>query len=265
MRSAKKKVYVYVISDGTGITAERVISAVLVQFNRQVEPVVERFSFVKTTKQISRVLDSAEDTHGVVIYSLVAANLRDWIRKENVKRRLVLIDLLGPLLDRMVRLFNVMPSQHPGLLGALGEESLRLAESIDYTLRHDDGGGLNTLGRADVIILGVSRTSKTPTSLYLSCNRCLKVANVPIILEVKPPSQIFTLKRPRKIGFIISPEKLIMIRRRRYKERSVPGYTDPRVISRELNYCQRIFQRIKDLKIIDVTSTSIEEVANLIA
>lgn len=264
MKPLKRKVYVYVISDATGITAERVISAVLVQFSRHIEPVIERHAFVKTIKQISRIIENAESRQGVVIYSLVSGDLREWIRQETVRRRVVFIDLLGPLLNKMVRLFHVMPSQHPGLLGILGEESMRLAESIDYTMRHDDGSGVETLGLADVIILGVSRTSKTPTSIYLSCNHNLKVANVPIILNMEPPRKIFSLKRPRKVGFTISPDKLALIRRRRYKGRPVKAYYDPATITRELAYCHRIFDRIKGLQVIDVTQSSIEEVAKLI-
>ena len=264
MKTPKRKVYVFVISDATGITAERVISAVLVQFSRQIDPVIERHAFVKTEKQISRILENAESRQGVVIYSLVSLNLREWIHKESARRRVVFIDLLGPLLNKMKRLFHVIPSQHPGLLGVLGEESMRLAESIDYTMRHDDGDGIETLGLADVIILGVSRTSKTPTSLYLSCNHNLKVANVPIILNMEPPPKVFSLKRPRKVGFTISPDKLALIRRRRYKGRPVKDYYDLSAINRELAHCQRMFDRIKGLQIIDVTQSSIEEVAKLI-
>ena len=217
MTHQKRKVNVYVVSDATGITAERVIRAVLVQFEVKIEPILERHSHIKTTQQLARILDKAEQQQGVVIYSLVAKELRDWIRREKRGRDIEIIDLLGPLITRMGKLFNFMPSLLPGLLGMVGEESIRLAESIDFTLRHDDGHGAETLGQADLIIIGVSRTSKTPTSLYLSCNRDMKVANVPVVLNVKPPRKIFTLKRPRKVGFTIKAEKLAHIRRRRYK------------------------------------------------
>jgi hypothetical protein len=146
----------------------------------------------------------------------------------------------------------------------LGEESIRLAESIDFTLRHDDGQGIETLGKADLIILGVSRTSKTPTSLYLSCNNGLKVANVPIVSNVEPPRKVFTLKR-RRIGLTIAPERLAYIRKKRLKYAGSSDYTDIRHIREEIEYSHRIFERIDGLQVVDVTNNSIEEIANKIA
>ena len=262
MPTAKQKVHVHVVSDATGITAERVISAVLVQFEKDVEPVLERFSFVKTPAHLKRILDSAQKTDAVVIYSLVSEKMRATMNRERRKRELTVIDLMGPLLRRMEKLLNVIPSLHPGLLGMLGEESIRLAECIDFTLRHDDGQNLETLGRADVIIMGVSRTGKTPSSLYLACNFHLRVANVPIVLGLEPPKKMFSLKRPKKFGFIIDPGKLALIRTRRFKRQAMEGYNDPASVARELNYCKRVFARVPGLRVINVTNSPIEEVAN---
>ena len=124
----------------------------------------------------------------------------------------------------------------PGLLRTVGEESIRVAEAIDFTLKHDDGQGIDDIGRADLILLGVSRTSKTPTSLYLSCNYSLKVANVPIVPEIPLPKKIFTLKR-RKIGFTIAPEWLASIRMKRLKYAGPMDYTDLKRIRNELAHC----------------------------
>ena len=264
MPKARRKVPVYVVSDATGVTAERVISAVLVQFDREIEPVLKRFPYVRTGRRLSGILKQAEDENGLVVVSLVAKGLRDWLRKNRSAHRAQVIDLLGPLLMRMENLFQVMPSLHPGLLGVLGEESLRLAESIDFTLRHDDGRNLNTLGKADVIILGVSRTSKTPTSFYLSCNHNLKVANVPLMMGMDPPAKVFKLKRPTMVGLLIHPEKLAAIRTRRFKGQAMEGYNDPASVRRELEFSRKIFSRVKNIRVIDVTNSSVEEVANQI-
>jgi regulator of PEP synthase PpsR (kinase-PPPase family) len=161
----------------------------------------------------------------------------------------------------MGKLWNMIPACRPGLLQGLGEESVRLAEAIDFTLRHDDGHGVKDLGKADVIVLGVSRTSKTPTSLYLSCNFGLKVANVPIIPHVEPPKKVFTLKR-RKVGLTIAAERLAFIRERRLKYAGSMDYTDLARIREELAFCRGIFGRIDGLQMIDVTHSSIEEIAN---
>ncbi|MBU2551119.1 MAG: kinase/pyrophosphorylase [Proteobacteria bacterium] len=257
----RRKVNVLVVSDATGITAERVIQAVLVQFSTDVEPVIRRFGHVKTVGQLQRILDMAENERGVVIYSLVSNDLRNWIERQKRSWGIEFIDLLGPLIDRMIKLFGISPSMHPGLLGLLGEESIRLAESIDFTMRHDDGRDIRTLGQADLIIVDLSRTSKTPTSLYLSCNHNLKAANVPIVLGVRPPRKIFTLKRPRKVGFFIEASKLSSIRRRRFKTVPVQDCVDVRYNARELDYCRGVFDRIEGIQIVDVTNCSIEEVS----
>ncbi len=259
MSLPKKKVHVFILSDSTGMTAERVISAVLVQF-KQIKPIFKRFPYIKTKEQIETILARAEKLQAIVIYSLVSQKLRTWIYAEKRKRNVYNIDLLGPLLERVGRLWNMIPAFVPGLLKGLGEESFRLAESIDFTLKHDDGQGIETLRKADLIIIGVSRTSKTPTSLYLSCNNNVKVANVPIILDVQPPKKIFTLKRP-KVGFTIAPQKLAFIRQKRLDYAGSTDYTDIASIRRELNYSHEIFGQINDLQVIDVTNSSIEEIA----
>lgn len=261
MSEARRKVKVHVFSDATGLTAERVTLAALTQFSRNIQAEILRHAHLKTSSQIIKALDQAERDQALVIYSLVAEDLRQTMELERQRRPLEAYDLLGPLLGRMARRFRASPSLHPGLLGSASEESLRLAAAIDFTLRHDDGAGLESLGRADVIILGVSRTSKTPTSLYLSCNYNLKVANVPLVRGMEPPGKLFTLKRSRKVGFTISPEVLAQIRRSRYQGRTVQGYTDARDVARELAYSHEIYDMLKGIKLVDVTSLPIEEVA----
>jgi [pyruvate, water dikinase]-phosphate phosphotransferase / [pyruvate, water dikinase] kinase len=262
MKPQKKHVHVFIVSDATGMTAEMVISAVLVQF-KEIEPVFKKFPYIKTKEQIKAILTQAEAVEGIVIYSIVSQELRSWVRKEKRKMDVFTIDLLGPMLDRIGRMWNLIPTFNPGILRRVGEESIRLAESIDFTLRHDDGQGIDTLEYADLLILGVSRTSKTPTSLYLSCNNNLKVANVPIIENIKPPDNIFKL-RMHKVGLTIAPERLAFIRERRLKYAGATDYLDITHIKKELGYCHRIFNQIKGLQIIDVTNSSIEEVANKI-
>lgn len=187
----KRKVHVFIVSDATGVTAERVIKAALVQFI-EIESMYEKFPYIQATDQIDTIFAKAEKHDAIIIYSLVSHGLREYIRKKKREKHVYVIDLLGPLLRRMERLWNVIPSLRPGLLKGVGVESFHLAESIDFTLKHDDGQGIETLEDADLVIMGISRTSKTPTSLYLSCNNNLKVANIPIIPNEQPPEEIFT-------------------------------------------------------------------------
>jgi regulator of PEP synthase PpsR (kinase-PPPase family) len=262
MSPPRKKVHVFIVSDATGITAEMVMNAVLVQF-KEIKPIFKRFPYIKTKEQVKAILIQAEAVQGIVIYSLVSQELRVWIRREKRKINAYTIDLLGPLLDRIGKLWNLNPMLNPGLLRGIGEESFRLAESIDFTLRHDDGQGIETLDKADLVILGVSRTSKTPTSLYLSCNNNLKVANIPIIFDMKLPDKVFSVEIQR-IGFTITPERLAFIRQKRLKYAESIDYTDLMHIKKEIEYSHRIFHQIKELQVIDVTNSSIEEIANKI-
>jgi regulator of PEP synthase PpsR (kinase-PPPase family) len=257
----KKKVHVFIVSDATGLTAEMVISAVLVQF-REIDPVFKKFPYIKTKEQIKEILKQAELLQGIVIYSLVSQELRSWIRREKRKAKVFIIDILGPLLERLGKMWNLIPTFNPGLLKRVSEESIRLAESIDFTLRHDDGQGVDSLDQADLILLGVSRTSKTPTSLYLSCNNNLKVANVPIIQDINLPDKVFTLNNMQKVGLTIAPERLAFIRERRMKYAGATDYLDISHIKKEIEYSHRIFNQINDIQIIEVTNSSIEEVAN---
>jgi regulator of PEP synthase PpsR (kinase-PPPase family) len=263
MSQSKKRAHIFIVSDSTGSTAEMVINAVLVQF-KDLEPVFKKFPFISTKEQIKAILNQAHQVKGVVIYSLVSQELRSWIRREKRTMDIYAFDLLGPVIDRIQKQWDLIPLLEPGLLRGIGEESLRLAESIDFTLKHDDGQGVETLGNADIVILGVSRTSKTPTSIYLSCNNAIKVANVPIIPEVRLPQKVLTLSKIQKIGFTISPERLAFIRQKRVKYGGMDYYLDETKIRQELAYSRRIFSQIKGLEIIDVTSSSIEEVSSRI-
>jgi hypothetical protein len=263
MADDTKKVHVFIVSDATGVTAERVITAALLQFEA-VQPVYRRFPFVRSAEDIDAILAEAARSEAIIIYSLVSAELRESFRQGKRAKGLYAIDLLGPLLRRMERLWNLMPVFRPGLLQGLGgEESLRLAESIDYTLKHDDGLGIDTLNQADVLILGISRTSKTPTSLYLSCNHNLKVANYPIVPGSEPPEEIF-IAPIAKVGFTISPHKAALVRTQRCLKLELQDYTDVESIRKELLYSHRIFRKINGLQIIDVTHSSIEETADKI-
>lgn len=262
-QSDRRPLFVYIISDATGITAERVINAVLVQFKQGVEPIFERFPFVKQPEEISQALDRAQESGGIVIYSLASDTLRRVMEEQKRLHTVLTIDLLGPLLKQVGGLINLVPAFVPGLMERFGDHSLRLAKSIDFTLKHDDGQNLETINQADLLILGVSRTSKTPTSLYLSCNHNLKVANVPIVMDMEPPEQIFAAG-PRRIGFSISAARLAFLRSQRFKADALHEYTDKQTIQKELRFCQQVFQRIPGLQIVDVTNVSIEEVANRI-
>ncbi|HHN64552.1 MAG TPA: kinase/pyrophosphorylase [Nitrospirae bacterium] len=263
MAAAKKQIYVFIVSDATGTTAEAVINAALVQF-RDIKPVYKKFPYIKTKEHVEEILTKAAEVGGIVIYSIVSEELRAWFRLKKQELNIYAIDLLGPIINRISKLCNSIPILQPGLFRGISEYSLRLAESIDFTLKHDDGQEIQTIDRADLIILGVSRTSKTPTSIYLACNYGLRVANVPIVLKVPLPERVSKTKKP-KIGFTITPERLAFIRRRRMKYlKSEIDYSDIEYIREEINYSNRIFNTLDGIEVIDITHNSIEETAQRI-
>jgi len=256
----KKRVYVFVVSDATGMTAERVIRAALVQFS-EIEPRFKKFTFVRERERIREILDSAERLEAMVIYSLASLKTRKWLRAESRTRSVYTIDLLGPPLKLMEKLWNVVPDFRPGILGGPNGETMRSAESIDFTLKHDYGQNIQSIDQAELIILGISRTSKTPTSLFISCNFNLKVANFPIILGDEIPETIRSAPS-RKIGFTITPKRAAYIRRRRLQYAGEVRYTDMEYIKKELRYSHKVFSRLSGLHVVDVTDLSIEEIAN---
>jgi regulator of PEP synthase PpsR (kinase-PPPase family) len=262
VQSKKRQVYVFIISDATGATAERVINAALVQFD-SIAPVYKKYPFVKTTDEIAGILTHAQTMDAIVIYSLVSQEIRQWLSDNRHQWRLYLIDLIGPILKDMQRLWNIIPKLRPGILSGIGEETYRLADSIDYTLEHDDGQNTDTIGLADLVILGLSRTSKTPTSLYLACNHNLKVANVPILHDVPLPGEIYEVRTP-VIGLTIEAKRLVLLRGKRFLYAGSSEYDNLQSIRAEILYCNKIYRELKRLQTVDVTHRSIEEIANAI-
>ena len=262
---SRPQVYLHLISDATGTAVERMARAAMAQFYKSFTCIFVSHPFVKQVATLAKILDEAQAQEGMVLYTINDRHLRKWLDEQRRQRDLPMIDMLGQLFDQAEKRYHAQPLLDSALLRrALGEASLRLAEAVDFTLRHDDGAGLSTMGLSDVILVGVSRTSKTPTSIYLSCNYSLKVANVPLMLGIDPPDKLFSLRRPRLVGLTIDPDKLAHIRRSRYGRKALEGYNDPGTIFSELAYSEDVFERLTGIQVINVTNRPIEEVANMI-
>ena len=258
-------IHVHVVSDATGIGTERLARAALVQFRNRLKPVFHRHPFILSEQELERILDQVEADQGVILYTMNEKRLRQWLDDAQYERGVEFIDMLGPLFRRIGRTYKVRPLMDSSLLAeALGAKELQLAQAIDFTLAHDDGQNIETVGEGDILILGVSRTSKTPTSIYLSSHYCLKVANIPLIREMDLPPQIFNLKKPHIVGLTILPNKLAQVRKSRFKAGTFDNYYDVKAIHRELQWADDIFKRIKRIQIIDVTDRTVEEVSNKI-
>jgi regulator of PEP synthase PpsR (kinase-PPPase family) len=253
--------HVVAVSDATGGTAELVARAALAQFQTaKVE--IQRFPNVRSVGDIRRAIELAVATKGIVIHTLVSDELRRAALREGKRRNVVTIDLMGPLLLRLSDLLQVPPLIQPGLLRQLRVGSLFQMEAVEYCVKHDDGQNPLGLDRADIVLVGVSRTSKTPLSLYLSWKGWL-VANVPVILNLPLPGPLMRIDQSRIVGLFASPERLVELRRARLEHPDAPlngAYADLEQVRAEVRYSRSLFRKAA-WPVIDMTNTSIEEAA----
>jgi regulator of PEP synthase PpsR (kinase-PPPase family) len=254
---------ILVISDATGATAEAVVTSALVQFGGA-KSRLRRFPFTRTVDQVEAIIDDVQPG-GIVVYTFVSRELSDAAVEMCQARDLVAVDMLGPLMGIFADSLHHAPSRTPGLYRPQSEDMFKVTEAIHYTLRHDDGNGLDTLDQADLIILGVSRTGKTPTSIFLSCRK-LKVANIPIIRGYALPDELAELASTPKVGFTMDVDRQVRLRSERssrFRTR-IPGYAERAHIMSEIEYCNRLYRGIRNLRTIDVTYLSIEEISDWI-
>ncbi|NIN00153.1 MAG: kinase/pyrophosphorylase [candidate division Zixibacteria bacterium] len=264
MKSYRPKAkYIWVISDGSGSTAERVLQASLVQFGQE-NVNVERIPDVRTREQIQEIVNSAAEKKGLIAYTLVTPELRTEIATRANESSVPTVDLLGPLLTSLAAFLAASPEAKPGLLGELDHHYFQRLDAVGFTVKHDDGHGLHDLRKADVVIVGVSRTSKTPLSMYLAYNRGLLVANIPIILGMDPPSELFKMDQRKVVALTINPDLLVRLRQTRVAQLVHPdiNYGDAKHVGQELKYSHEIFRKNPKWPVVDVTGKAIEEMAN---
>lgn len=252
---------IFVLSDYTGKTAETVIDSVIVQF--EIENVkIKRFSDIVDIDELENIINQAKEEGAIIAYTLVSPELCDYLEKETSMFDIPTIDILEPFLTRFSKILEQQPQLEVGLSYKISHEAFQKMNCIDYSMRCDEGQDINKLKEADIILLGVSRTSKTPLSMYLS-NYNYKVANLSLSPEVKLPQEIYEIPSEKIIGLTIEAERLHKIRKNRLKVmefKPVSNYTDLERIKKELNYAQKIMSKL-DCEIIDVTNTAIEEIA----
>lgn len=257
------KPLVYVLSDSVGETADLVIKAGLSQFNNG-EYKVQRIPYVEDKQTIDDALVMAKEQQGIIGFTLVDPELRHHLNIEAGKLEVEAIDIMGPMMDAMERLFG-KPRLEPGLVHKLDEDYFKRVEAIEFAVKYDDGRDPRGIARADIILIGVSRTSKTPLSQYLAHKR-LKVANVPIVPEVDPPEELFEVNPDKCIGLRITSEKLNDIRKERLKALGLGDqatYANMDRIHQELDYFDRIVGKI-GCSVVDVSNKAVEETANSI-
>jgi regulator of PEP synthase PpsR (kinase-PPPase family) len=255
------KRYVFAVSDATGKTCETVVLAALSQF-KTTQIVLETFSNIRTPQQVEDVFERATETNGVVIYTMASPELRHKITELGRLNGVPTVDILGPVLTRLSDLLEISPLAKPGLFHQLDSDYFKRIEAVDFTIKHDDGRRLETIANAEIVLLGVSRASKTPVSIYLSY-RGWKVANVPIVAAEEPPPELLAIDQRKIIALTIAPRRLEAIRRER-QVKLQPGeesaYSDLEHIRREVLFALRLYERMQ-WPVLDATYKSIEETA----
>jgi len=254
---------VFVLSDGTGETAEEMVNAALTQFGGQPTR-VRRITNVRTNNQVYGALDEAARQASLVVYTIVNRDLAQLVHDECNALGLLSLDLLTPLLTRLAEFVGHSPKEAPGLHHNIDEDYFRRIEAVEFTVKHDDGQELRDLYKADLILTGVSRTSKTPLSMYLA-HRGYKVANVPLVNGIAPPNELLQLDPERVVGLVIDPSRLAELRSTRLRNigqtQLVNSYADFERIEDEISAAKSIFRKNRWV-IIDVTGKAVEETAS---
>lgn len=260
---------IYVLSDGTGETATLMLKAALVQFKA---PNLKFFRYknVRNKDQLLSVLDNLPESNGIIVHTLVSPKLRELLTSETQKRNLLSVDLLGPLLENLSFLFGseTKPNQTaPGELRTVDEKYFQKIEAIEFTVRYDDGKLLDGIEKADIVLVGISRTSKTPLSIFLSY-KGLKVANVPLVLGQAVPKELFNIDQKKIVGLKIEIEALQRIRMKRLEKFGQDphgSYASLSHISNEIQYAEDLFSKNKRWPVVNVTDRALEETAAEIA
>ncbi len=251
---------IFIVSDATGETAQRMVRAALVQFKNAPVSTVRRAN-VRTSKQVREVVREAAGQESFIVHTLVSHELRRLMLAESRAHGVESMDLMGPVLDRLVTYLGLSPRQKPGLFKQLTEARSREIEAVEFAFRHDDGQHVEELHQAEVVLVGVSRVMKTPITLYMAY-RGWFAANVPIILEIPPPRELLVLPRSRVFCLVMTPERLRELRRARTGTANIPEepYASLAQVRRELIHARRL-SADRGWRQIDVTGKSVEEVA----
>ena len=253
--------HVHLVSDSTGETLNALARAVCARFD-DLMPIEHIYALVRSMRQLERALEDIEAAPGVVIHTIVDPEIRTALEEGCRRLDMPCLPALDPLVASLQRYLGVALTSRVGVQHTLDTDYFNRMDALNYAIGHDDGQGGQDLEQADVVLIGVSRTSKTPTCIYLA-HRGVKAANVPLVPHRPPPEQLFNLKHAQVIGLTVSPDRLIQIRRNRLlslKEDRESTYIDHEAVREEVVRARRLYER-QGWPVIDVTRRSVEETA----
>lgn len=253
--------HIHLVSDSTGETLMNVMKAAIAQFPGVI-PVEHFYALVRSDEQMGRVLQAIEDAPGMVLCTIVNPKLRAMLERRCASLGLSCVSILDPLVQAMSREFGQERTGRVGAQRQLDPQYDSRIDALEFAMRFDDGHNMDRLAEADVVLVGVSRTSKTPTCIYLA-HRGVKAANVPLVDPARPPAALATLEGPLVVGLTASPDRLVQVRRNRLTSMNddrQSSYADPEVVRREVLDARRFMER-RGWPVIDVSRRSVEETA----
>ena len=232
--------------------------------SRGLQVKLHKFGNLRSHADIIQAVDRVTTQPGLIVFTLVNPELTQLLRTEVANHGLEAVDLINPLIYKLTDLFEVSPREEPGLLYQINAEYYKRMEAVNYTVKQDDGQELRNLCKADLVLVGVSRTSKTPLSMYLA-HKGYKVANVPLVKGIDPPQELFQVDQKKVVGLIIDAQSLVELRSARLRNlRQNPRgrYAAYEEVEEELEACRQLFRRHPEWQVVDVTNKSVEESAS---
>jgi len=251
---------IYIISDATGQSGLHILRAALVQFEQSKTRMMV-FHDVDTKPGLKKILDQAMAAKALIAFTFVKKTMRDYATAYCVKNKIIHLDILGPLINNLSSYLHLEPLETPSLLRKVDERYFKRIDAIEFTLSHDDGRGTSRLQEADIVIVGLSRTSKTPTSFYLA-QEGYKVANVPIVPGIDLPEELFTIDQHKVVCLNIDPDVLQKVRLVRQKHSGLSAsYSNLRNVFAEVEHVQGLIRKNRSWSVVETTNKSIEETA----
>jgi [pyruvate, water dikinase]-phosphate phosphotransferase / [pyruvate, water dikinase] kinase len=256
-----ERLHLHLLSDSTGETLEMIGKAALAQFD-SAEVMRHFWPMVRSQQHLDRIMSEISSHPGLILFTVVSTEIRERLEQRCSALGLRAVSALDAVTDALEQLLGQEARGRPGRQHTMDEAYFRRVDAIQFTIAHDDGVGWENWEQADILLAGVSRSSKTPTSIYLA-NRGFRVANIPIVVESPPPPSLFSVRRPLVVGLTTSPERLIQVRRNRLlslNQAPETNYVDGDHVTREVQYARRMFAD-NGWPVIDVSRRSIEETA----
>lgn len=261
MQEAKRQVVI--IADSTGETAETVMRASLSQFGlKEIE--IKKYAHVEDSEQVIKIIDTYKNTPCLIAFTIILPELKETLKEECRKYQLPVIDIVGPVIERLTDYLGILPRFKPGAYREIDKTYYKRIEAIEHAVRCDDGKDFRALFKSELLVIGISRTSKTPLCMYLATYHGIKAGNLPLVPEVIPPKELYTFHPDKIFGLVIDPEELVKIRKQRLKAMNLDhlaDYAQMQRIYEEIDYSKSMMKRL-GCQIIDVTNQSIEETAS---